>query len=216
MDCSPPGSSVHGDAPGKNTGVGCHFPSRGYSRPRDRILVSCTAGGFFTSKPPGEPPACHSPGPNLWDSFDTPGLAPSCRGWAGPGGFHMPWKQRELGVRCTYGERVRGVACTEQTQPPGCRFPEVPVIVTSGQLLSLQGHGTLLLVFRRRCGGRGAPEKGPLDSAPSLCHLALWAGVSWADRCSQRRLCSEPPSAGGGQEWEHSPVVLCTSTAFTL
>ena len=24
MDCSPPSSSVHGDSPGKNTGVGCH------------------------------------------------------------------------------------------------------------------------------------------------------------------------------------------------
>ena len=24
MDCSPVGSSVHGDSPGKNTGVGCH------------------------------------------------------------------------------------------------------------------------------------------------------------------------------------------------
>ena len=24
MDCSPPGSSVHGDSPGKNTVVGCH------------------------------------------------------------------------------------------------------------------------------------------------------------------------------------------------
>ena len=23
MDCSPPGSSVHGDSPGKNIGVGC-------------------------------------------------------------------------------------------------------------------------------------------------------------------------------------------------
>ena len=23
-DCSPPGSSVHGDFPGKNTGAGCH------------------------------------------------------------------------------------------------------------------------------------------------------------------------------------------------
>ena len=35
MDYSPPGSSVHGDSPGKNTGVGCHallqgiFPSQG-------------------------------------------------------------------------------------------------------------------------------------------------------------------------------------------
>ena len=24
MNCSSPGSSVHGDSPGKNTGVGCH------------------------------------------------------------------------------------------------------------------------------------------------------------------------------------------------
>ena len=35
MDCSPPGSSVHGDFPGKNAGVGCHaflqgvFPTQG-------------------------------------------------------------------------------------------------------------------------------------------------------------------------------------------
>ena len=29
MDCSPPGSSVHGDSPGKNTGVGSHAPHPG-------------------------------------------------------------------------------------------------------------------------------------------------------------------------------------------
>ena len=29
MDCSLPGSSVHGDFPGKNTGRGCHFLLRG-------------------------------------------------------------------------------------------------------------------------------------------------------------------------------------------
>ena len=34
-DCSPPGSSVHGDSPGKNPGIGCHillqgiFPTQG-------------------------------------------------------------------------------------------------------------------------------------------------------------------------------------------
>ena len=47
MDCIPPGSSVHGDSPGKNTGVGSHslfqgiFPIQGLSQ------VSRTAGGFF-------------------------------------------------------------------------------------------------------------------------------------------------------------------------
>ena len=29
MDCSPPGSFVHGDSPGKNTGVGCHYLLQG-------------------------------------------------------------------------------------------------------------------------------------------------------------------------------------------
>ena len=29
MDYGPPGSSVHGDSPGKNTGVGCHFLLQG-------------------------------------------------------------------------------------------------------------------------------------------------------------------------------------------
>ena len=29
MDCSPPGSSVYGDAPGKHTGVACHTVLRG-------------------------------------------------------------------------------------------------------------------------------------------------------------------------------------------
>ena len=29
MDCSPPGSSGHGDSPGKNTGLGCHFLIQG-------------------------------------------------------------------------------------------------------------------------------------------------------------------------------------------
>ena len=28
-DCSPPGPSIHGDSPGNNTGVGCHFLLQG-------------------------------------------------------------------------------------------------------------------------------------------------------------------------------------------
>ena len=40
MDCSPPGSSIHGILPGKNTGVG--------DQSRDQTWVSCTAGRFFT------------------------------------------------------------------------------------------------------------------------------------------------------------------------
>ena len=47
MDCSPPGSSVHADSPGKYTAVGCHallqgiFPTQGLNQ---GLLI---AGGFF-------------------------------------------------------------------------------------------------------------------------------------------------------------------------
>ena len=55
MDCSLPGSSVHGDSPGKNTGVGCHallqriFPTQGSSLglPHCRQILYC--------EPPGKP-----------------------------------------------------------------------------------------------------------------------------------------------------------------
>ena len=49
MDCSLAASSIHGDSPGKNTGVGCHaFLQLVSSQPRDQTQVSYTAGGFFT------------------------------------------------------------------------------------------------------------------------------------------------------------------------
>ena len=48
MDCSPSGSSVHGDSPGKNTEVGCHAFLQGSSQPRDQTQLSRIAGGFFT------------------------------------------------------------------------------------------------------------------------------------------------------------------------
>ena len=45
MDCSPPGSSVHGDSPDKNTGVGCPALLQGIFPTQ----VSHIAGGIFTS-----------------------------------------------------------------------------------------------------------------------------------------------------------------------
>ena len=48
MDCSPPGSSVHGDSPGKNTGVGCHALLQGESsQPSNQTQTSNTAADFF-------------------------------------------------------------------------------------------------------------------------------------------------------------------------
>ena len=49
MDCSPPGSSVCGDSPGKNTGLGFHALLQGISQLRDRTHVSHIAGRFSTA-----------------------------------------------------------------------------------------------------------------------------------------------------------------------
>ena len=49
MDCSPPGSFVHGDSQGKNPRVGCPTSSRQSSQPRDQTQVFHIASGFFTS-----------------------------------------------------------------------------------------------------------------------------------------------------------------------
>ena len=50
MDCSPaPGSPVHGDSPGKDTGVGCHALLQGIFPIQDQAYVSHIAGGFFTN-----------------------------------------------------------------------------------------------------------------------------------------------------------------------
>ena len=55
MDCSPPGSSVHGMSQARIlewVAISC---SRGSSQPRDQAHVSCLAGKFFTTQPPGKP-----------------------------------------------------------------------------------------------------------------------------------------------------------------
>ena len=59
MDCSLPDSSVHGDSPGKNTGVGCHallqriFPTQGSipGLPHCRWILYCLS---HQGSPPGK------------------------------------------------------------------------------------------------------------------------------------------------------------------
>ena len=53
-DCSPPGSSIHGILQARILEWVVIPFSRGSSRPRNRTQVSCVAGGFFTSEPPGK------------------------------------------------------------------------------------------------------------------------------------------------------------------
>ena len=58
MDCSPPGSSVHGIFLARILEWVAMSSSKESSRPRDQTCVSwdsCTAGRFFTAEPPGKP-----------------------------------------------------------------------------------------------------------------------------------------------------------------
>ena len=97
MDCSPPGSSVHVDSPGKNTGVGCHallqgiFPTQG-SNPG---LPHCRQILYHLS---------HQKSPMEWVAY------PSSRGSPRPrnqtrvsciaGGFFNSWATREAHNIC--------------------------------------------------------------------------------------------------------------------
>ena len=78
------------DFPSKSTGVGCHAPLQGITRPRDWTHISCVssiAGRFFTSEPLGKPNKLYFNVSSvqslshvqLCDPMDcsTPGLPPS-------------------------------------------------------------------------------------------------------------------------------------------
>ena len=56
MDCSPPGSSVHGDSPSKNTGVACHALLQGLipTQGLNPSLLHCRLI-LLPSEPPGKP-----------------------------------------------------------------------------------------------------------------------------------------------------------------
>ena len=55
MDCSLPGCSVHGISQARIVEWVAIFFSRESSWPRNQTHVSCLAGGFFTTEPPGKP-----------------------------------------------------------------------------------------------------------------------------------------------------------------
>ena len=55
MGCSPPGSSVHGDSSGKNTGVGCHALLQGIIPTQGLNQASTLQVDSLPSEPPGKP-----------------------------------------------------------------------------------------------------------------------------------------------------------------
>ena len=55
MACCSPDSSVHGILQARGLERVAMPSSRGSSQSRDRTRVTCIAGGFFTTEPPGKP-----------------------------------------------------------------------------------------------------------------------------------------------------------------
>ena len=56
MECSPPGSSIHGIFPGKKTGVGCYFPLQMiFLAQGSNLCLLHWHMDSFSSEPPGKP-----------------------------------------------------------------------------------------------------------------------------------------------------------------
>ena len=66
MDCSLPGSSVHGILQARIVEWVAISCSRGFSWPRDRTRVSCIAGRFFTTEPVRNTFSCITWGKSLY------------------------------------------------------------------------------------------------------------------------------------------------------
>ena len=64
LDCSPPGSSIHGNSPGKKTRACCHALLQGnLPNPGIELTSPALAGRFLTAAPSGKPqgrlPSCY-------------------------------------------------------------------------------------------------------------------------------------------------------------
>ena len=99
MDCSPPGSSVHGIFQARILEWVAISSSRGTSQSGNQTRISCMAGGFFTTDPPGNPcitcssvQFSHSVMSNsLWPmDCSTPGL-PVYHQFPEPAQTHVHW-----------------------------------------------------------------------------------------------------------------------------
>ena len=126
MDCSLPGSSVHGDSPGKNTGIGCHallqgiFPTEGLNP----HLPHCR--GFFYL-------LSHKGSPRLleWVAYPFSKGSSQPRNWTRvswiAGGFCTSWATREahfarLSFIIHHYKLLNRVSCTPQLIFVGCLF----------------------------------------------------------------------------------------------
>ena len=160
MDCSSPGSSVHGDSPGKNTGMAAMLSFRRSFQPRDWTQVSCIAGRFFTIWAISE--ALRQPYRDaLWGlgpSVTTPCLLPTVptlvlTSWAGPPDGAFPWLRQHLAGGCLLPPGPARPASRMRVSRPQAEPQVFPLCVQGLQLpQGLSSHSSE--------GGRGRQTDG--------------------------------------------------------
>ena len=104
MDCSPPGSSIHEDSPGKNIWVSCMPSSRESSQPRDQTGVSRIASVF-----PGgsevKASTCNAGGLGSSLGQEDP-LEKEMATHSGILAWIIPWTEEPSGLESTGSQRV--------------------------------------------------------------------------------------------------------------
>ena len=135
MDCSPPGSSVHGDSLGKNTGVSCHALHQGiFPTQRSNSGLPHCRWILYQLNQQGSPrilewvPNSGSSGPRNW--IEVFGIA---------GEFFTNWATME--ARCQY-KKLQGTPWT------------FPVLLASGE------SGTMEIDLIPSSATSGNPERG--------------------------------------------------------
>ena len=160
MDYSTPGSPVHGDSPGKNTGVGCHgllpgiFPTQGLNPglPHCRLILYCPKWGAGCS-----PRVFHC------SASSTAFLVP----WS-----PFIWESREM--RKNFSRVIRCILpCAGYTvdTAPGSVFP---IVESFAPAYAPDSDGN-----------RNGPHP-PYLSDFSTCGTESWGGkAEWTQDCSQ-------------------------------
>ena len=116
MDCNPPGSSVHGGSPGKNTGVGCHAFLIQFSS----VTQSCLT--LWPHESQHARPPCPSPTPGV---YLNPG--PSSR-WCHP----------------AISSSVVPFSSCPQSLPASGSFPMSQLFASGGQSIGVSALASVL------------------------------------------------------------------------
>ena len=114
MDCSPPGSSIHGNSPEKNTGVGCHALFRGnLPNPRTEPWSPALQVDSLPSETPQKP---RNTGVGRLSLLQGIFLTQE----SNQGLLHCRWVLHQLNYRtcCIYYRAIQGVIWAQKVQIP--------------------------------------------------------------------------------------------------